>query len=192
MRMLLIALLVFIVNCDDRPVPQTGQSTIHEMEQTESNQQRLAVAVPPPRLTDSQERRNLVRRLELVNNPNRISYIHLLSYDGRVVFYTTVRGKVSSLNSLLTTPQQVVTVPHPCSGSSDHSSACWEQHVLPSPDFDGSYGENPHGIFWYTEENTYMEWNGTYFISDRPMRLTQEPVMTMAVDGRGTPITPTR
>lgn len=172
--------------CDEEHhEPNTGRSTVAEMEQTETNQARLARAVPPPVLNDSQERRNLVRRLELLNNPNRISYIHLLSLDGRVIFYTTVRGKVSSLNSLLTTPDQVITLRMPCNSG---TSNCYQQHIVHSPDFDGSYGENPHGIFWFTEQNTYMEWNGQYFISDQPMRLAQPPTMTMMVDEHGTPV----
>lgn len=40
------------------------------------------------------------------------------------------------------------------------------QNVIESPDFDGTYGENPHGVFWFTPDGTYMEWNGNYFISD--------------------------
>lgn len=36
----------------------------------------------------------------------------------------------------------------------------------------------------------YMEWNGNYFISDRPMRLSQEPMMVMQVNGQGNPVTP--
>ena len=186
-RLLLSFFALFMIaahddSCEGTPPPQTGRSTIREMEQTEINQTRLARVVPPPQLADSQERRNLVRRLELVNNPNRVSWIHLMSNDGRIVFYTSVRGKVSSLNSLLTTPAQVVTLPIPCSGQ---GIPCAAQHVIPSPDFDGSYGENPHGIFWFDQAGNYMEWNGVYFLSDHPMRLAQEPVMVMTVDNRG-------
>ena len=179
----LSVLSVMFTACDDqRHVPQTGQSTITEMEQTETNHQRLARAIPPPQLNDSQERRNLVRRLQLVNDPNRISFIYLLSANGNIVFYSSVRGKVSSLNSMLTTSQQVVTTPMPV--------GTYTQNVIESPDFDGTYGENPHGVFWFTEDGTYMEWNGTYFISDRPTRLTQDPIMVMQVNGQGNAVAP--
>lgn len=184
LRLPLFFVLALLGGCVEGRVPQTGASTITEMEQTETNHQRLARRIPPPQLQDSQERRNLVRRLELVNNANRISYIHLLAMDGRVIFYSTVRGKVSSLNSMLTTSQQVVTIPYPaCSGQ-----GCYGQNVIESPDFDGTYGDNPRGIFWFTPDGTYMEWNGNYFISDRPMRLSQEPTMVMQVNGQGNPV----
>ncbi len=181
----IVFLFSLFTSCTEGHVPATGQSTVTEMEQTETNHQRLARTIPPPSLRDSQERRNLIRRLELVNNASRISYIHLLAMDGRVIFYTSVRGKVSSLNSMLTTSQQVVTIPLP--GCAGQGPACYGQHVIESPDFDGTYGENPHGIFWFTQDGTYMEWNGNYFVSDRPMRLAQEPIMVMQVNGQGNP-----
>lgn len=72
-------------------------------------------------------------------------------------------------------------------GCAGQGPACYGQHVIESPDFDGTYGENPHGIFWFTQDGTYMEWNGNYFVSDRPMRLAQEPIMVMQVNGQGNP-----
>jgi hypothetical protein len=188
-RLLFLFILSILGGCTNGHIPETGTSTVTEMEQAETNHQRLARRIPPPQLQDSQERRNLVRRLELVNNANRISYIHLLAMDGRVIFYSTVRGKVSSLNSMLTTSQQVVTIPYPgCAGGG--GTSCYNQNVIESPDFDGTYGDNPRGIFWFTPDGTYMEWNGNYFISDRPMRLSQEPTMVMQVNGQGNPVTP--
>lgn len=181
--------LVVVTNGCDPPghVPQTGTTTVTEMEHTEQNQARLIQAIPPPLLGDSQERRNLVRRMELVNSPNRISWIHLLANDGRVIFYTSVRGKVSSLNSMLHPTEQVVTVPMPgCGGQ----NSCYTQLAIESPDLDGTYGDNPKGVFWFTQDGTYMEWNGTYFVSDHPMRLNQEPIMVMQVNGQGNAVIP--
>lgn len=186
---LFLGLVGLFGGCDsnDRS-PKTGRSTVQEMEETEQNQQRLIKAVPPPILTDSQERRNLVKRLELTNNPNRISYIHLLANDGRIIFYSTVKGKVTSLRAGLTTEEQVITTQIP---ECNNQYACFNQNVVESPDFDGAYGENQAGIFWFAEDGTMMEWNGSYFLSDRPMRLTQEPVMVMQVNGQGNAVTPT-
>jgi len=155
--------------CDD---VKTGDTTKLEMEQTEANQQRLVKAVPPPVLTDSLERRNLRNRLERLNKADSIGYVYLLSQDGKIVAYYTVRGKVSSLDSYLTTPTQVVKIP---------MAGSYQLHDLPSPDFDGSYGKNPEGIFFFTTEGAYVEWTGHYLYSDQPLKLTQPPVLVMPV-----------
>lgn len=160
----LIALLAVtcFVGCSDI---NTGASTIKEMEQTEANQQRLVKADPPPVITRSLERKNLVARLERINKNDMLSYIYLVSY-GKVMAHYTIRGKVSSLNSLLTTPQQVIAI---------RNSGTVSNHVLPSPDFDGSYGKNADGIFFFTTEGAYVEWEGSYLWCDQPLRLTTQP-----------------
>lgn len=48
---------------------------------------------------------------------------------------------------------------------------------MESPDFDGSYGDNGEGIFFFLTDGTYMEWNGKYFLSDEPVKLAQQPLM---------------
>ena len=147
---------------------KTGASTKVEMEQTEENQQRLAKAVPPPKLQTSLERKNLVRRLERQNKEDQISYVYLVSY-GKVMAFYTISGKVSSLNSYLTTPQQIVSM------HSGKGGKTYEYVVIPSPDFDGSYGKNDDGIFFFTTEGVYVEWKGEYLWSDQPLKLSTPP-----------------
>jgi hypothetical protein len=180
------SLLVFAVagcdamGCSGCDEVKTGDTAKLEMEQTEANQQRLVKAVPPPVLTDSLERHNLRNRLERLNKADAIGYVYLLSQDGKIIAYYTVRGKVSSLDSYLTTPTQVVKIPV--------SGGGYQLHDLPSPDFDGSYGKNPEGIFFFTTEGAYVEWTGHYLYSDQPLKLTQAPVLVMPVkDGTDTP-----
>jgi hypothetical protein len=164
-----IAMLV--AGCES--VPNTGRSTVEEMEKTEVNQDRLVAAVPPPRLDTSLERKNLVRRLQHLNREGQTSYMYLISY-GKVMAFYTVSGKVSSLNSLLTTPEQIVTV----NGS---SAGGYHQHVLPSPDFDGSYGKNDDGVFFFTTEGAYVEWHGDYLWADQPLKITQSPELVLDI-----------
>lgn len=170
-KLILCTSLIFSLNeCES---VKTGESTKKEMEQTETNQQRLATAQPPPQISVSLERKNLIRRLERLNKENQISYIYLISY-GKVMAFYTVNGKVSSLNSLLTTPEQVVNIPSPGGG--------YVQHVLPSPDFDGSYGKNPEGIFFFTTSDVYVEWEGQFLWSDQPLKLTQPPELVINLE----------
>lgn len=142
---------------------KTGETTKKEMEITEKNHARLIKDVPTPQLEHSQERRNLARRLETFNKADKISYIYLISF-GRVMAFYTVKGKVSSVNSLLTTPDQILKI--------------WgERYILPSPQMDGSYGTNGDAIFFFTTEDVYVEWNGTYMLCDQPLHMATEPEM---------------
>lgn len=158
--------------CDGKKVhnlEDSGTAQINEMIQTEKNQQRLMAAQPLPQLQDSLERKQLITRLQTFNDPDRISYITLLSM-GRPVGYFAIKGKVSSVNSLLTSSDQVLW----SRGSHmDHTSA----QVVASPDLDGSYGSNGDAVFFFLQDGTYMEWNGEYLISTRPVRLGIEPII---------------
>ena len=146
--------------------PDTGTTTKTEMEMSETNQDRLLKDVPIPQIEYSQERRNLVRRLEIFNTPDKISYIYLVSF-GKVMAFYTVKGKVSSVNSLLTTPVQVFDDPH---GSREAGSV-----IVASPQLDGSYGSNGDAIFFFTTEDVYVEWSGEYMLCDQPLKLATPP-----------------
>ena len=176
---LLAVFLVFCMGQDgcERKVAETGESTKAEMSITERSHLRLQKAVPPPELQTSAERVNLKRKLEEWNNENKISYIYLVSY-GRVMAYHTVKGKVSSLNSKLTTSQQLVNDGHGYTSGRNYI------HVMESPSLDGSYGPNPNGVFFWTTEGIYVEWNDTYLLSTEPLKLTAEPVLIRMIEDK--------
>jgi len=153
---------------------ETGASTKKEMEQTEANHEKLVIAVPPPRLATSQERINLKKRLERFNSESKVSYIYLIDY-GRIMGFFTVKGKVSSVNSLLTTPDQIVTM----TSGSIVSERRFSRHVVASPDLDGSYGSNGNAIFFFTTDDTYVEWSGTFMLCDRPLKLSSPPLIVI-------------
>lgn len=136
---------------------------------TEENQDRLLIASPPPKLTKSLERENLIRRLELLNDENKIFYIYLIDH-GVVMAEYVCKGKVSSVNSKLTTQEQIVDDPW---GYRDSSGG----RVVESPDLDGSYGSNGDAIFFFTTDGAYIEWPGVYHLSDFPLKLTTQPIL---------------
>lgn len=144
-----------------------------EVEITEQNQKKMLEAVPVPSISTSQERKNLVKRLERFNTENKISYIYLVNY-GKVMAFYTVKGKVSSVNSLLTTPDQLVDDPH---GSYDSGS-----RIVSSPDIDGSYGSNGDAIFFFTSDDIYVEWMGDYMLADEPLQLSTPPELVRNID----------
>ena len=48
-------------------------------------------------------------------------------------------------------------------------------------DVDGSYGENDSGIFFFTTDGKYIEWNGDYLYSDIPFTVSN-PIVTYQSD----------
>jgi len=148
---------------------ELGRSSIGvEMAQTEANQRKLTKVQPAPQLDWSLERDNLIKRIKLMNDKNKISYIYLTSY-GRVMAFYTIKGKISSVNSKLTTNMQMVNT---------YQSST----VLESPDLDGSYGTNGDGIFFFTTDGTYVEWNGEFMLCDKPLKLATQPELIRQVE----------
>ena len=173
-QIVILSLAVFsLVGCYEET--NTGSTTAKEMEQTEENHKKLVTAVPPPQLSTSQERINLKKRLERFNNESKVSYIYLVNY-GKVMAFYTVKGKVSSVNSLLTTPDQIVA------RSRNASGAGYDHLVIASPDLDGSYGSNGDAIFFFTTEDVYVEWRGDYMLCDQPLKLSTPPEMVIQVE----------
>lgn len=146
-----------------------------EMRQTEISQAHLDKVQPAPMLQYSLERANLIRRLKLWNNPNRVSYIYLLSAMGQVMAFYAIKGKISSVNSHLSDPTQIVGDPQ------SNNNGSMPSLQVPSPSHDGSYGSNGNGIFFFTTSGIYVEWNGTYLLSTQPLNLTTQPILTMPV-----------
>lgn len=170
MRMMLL-----FVACCLAPCLACGRTdTTQRQEQaTTENQQALHLkVVPPPKLSTSQERKNLVERLKRFNTDSKVSYIYLVSF-GKVMAFYTVKGKVSSVNSLLTTPDQLV------------SAVYQDYHVVSSPDLDGSYGSNGDAVFFFTTDGTYVEWSGDYMLCDKPLKLTTPPELVIQLDEEG-------
>ena len=120
----------------------------------------------PTDIDYSLERYNLIRRAYWVNGEKEkarnvrrpaevpMGYCVLLSY-GKVVGQFNVDGKVTSLNSYLT------------------SNYYYENgYTKELPDIDGSYGENDGGIFFFTPQWQYIEWSGEYIYSDTPFKVS--------------------
>lgn len=178
MRLKVIAAIIIatvLVGCEEAK-PTSKQL---ENRAVEANQSRLIADIPAPRLQTSLERKNLAERLERINQQNMSGFVYLLSY-GRVVASYPIRGKVTSLNAyLMGNEQQVVDTA--CRGSSSTCSG----HLMEQPDFDGAYGKNADGVFFFTaDSNAYVEWAGDYLFSDQPLSLNQEPLMVRQVSGQ--------
>ena len=151
-----------------------------EQNHTETNQRNLIQNQPPPTLDSSLERDNLIKRTNLWNDPNKISYIYLIEY-GKVMAFYTIKGKVSSVNSQLTNTEQLTYKCVNSDGTYSNSDSCgsFDQNrvsgTIPSPSEDGSYGTNGDAVFFFTTEGAYVEWRGDYMLADQPLKMATQP-----------------
>lgn len=153
-----------------------GLTACEESDSLKTKQLGYTLSEKQPTPTDiefSLERYNLIRRAYWVNGQREkartlvskvdkpLSYVMLMDH-GAVVGKFVVDGKVSSLNSYLT----------PDSEEYAASYSAW------LPDVDGSYGENDNGIFFFTPDEKYIEWTGTYLYTDELFEI-KDPVITI-------------
>ena len=142
---------------------------------TEASQSNFNKNQPPKMLDWSLEREQLNDRNLRWNDKNKISYIYLLSDMGTIIAYFSIKGKVSSVNSKLTTNQQVVFQHKGAASSGDDYGIVG---TVESPSMDGSYGTNGDAVFFFLTDGTYMEWAGKYLLCDNYIKLNQKPVLT--------------
>ena len=145
-----------LVGCDG--ASQDTQATIQAGNSLQENQ-------PTPTDIDfSLQRYNLIRRAYVLNGQEEkarnlpcevekpLWYIYLFVEGVGCIARDTVDGQVTSLQTYLT----------PDSEYYESTGTLYNEWV---PDIDGTYGENVPGIFWFTVDGSYKEWNGTYFLS---------------------------
>lgn len=175
-----VALMIIVFSCSGcSKIFASG--TTQDTQNTQQAANRLQENQPTPTDIDySLERYNLIRRAYWVNGQREkanslpcaiekpLGYVVLLTESGSVIGKFTVDGKVSSLNSFLTPDSEYYEQDYGTDGSS------WGNKWL--ADVDGSYGANDNGIFFFTIDGKYVEWNGTYLYSDIPFEIG-EPVV---------------
>lgn len=165
--MMCLVLILGLIGCDlpERQVKTTEQAS----KANEEAINKLIKQDDLPQITRSLERENIKRRIEFINQPDRIGYLYLLSENGQLIKEVQVLGKVSSLNSYLTPMEELTYGRVEGYGS--------QLYVAESADLDGTWGENTEGIFWFTPDGVYMEWAGLYFYSSERMTFTTQPLL---------------
>lgn len=180
MKRLWIVLWITIIaisgGCRTASYEGQGKTQKAEAKFSEQQQSRLLQAHPQPVMDYSLERVNLTERLKRFNDPNKVSYIYLLSDTGQIYAFLPIKGKVSSVNSKLSTGEQIVSDPFgPFRRAT--GEVTMNGIVVESPQEDGSYGTNGDAIFFFGADGTYFEWNGKYLLSDRPFQLSEQPLL---------------
>lgn len=154
-----LAMLFSFAACTEQTKPSGAQKEGQKQTEQAFKQQSAAVPYPADKLKDSLERRNLRERLLRTNDPSKVGFVYLLSF-GKVLGYYTIKGKVSSTQSQMTTDQLVV--------KADFGEG-WESAVVSAPGDDGSYGANEDGIFFFTTEGAYVTTSLEYVYADQPL-----------------------
>lgn len=146
-----------------------NKTALEEQKQTEINQRVLLENQPPPKISWSLERDNLTKRFKLQNDRSVVFFMYLfIEGIGEPIGYYQV-NKVSSVNSQLTNPEQIVD-----------TASSTSRFVLPSPAEDGSYGSNGDAVFGFTPEQIYLETNLKYVVSTIPLNFVK-PVNKLAI-----------
>lgn len=147
--------------CNTRP------SGIQDQEQmkVEENQKRLMAETDIPVLGKSLDRKNIVKKLNIFEDENKVTYIYLISF-GKVMAFYAVKGKVTSSNKRLTTTDKIIC-------NSGYESG--DYSVVENPGLDGTYGSSDPYIFFWTTDDTYIQWNGEYMMCDKPLKMATQP-----------------
>lgn len=153
-----------LVGCENIPKSAHKQAS----EQNELAAKTLVQNDTLPQITRSLERENIKRRVEFINQPDRVGYLYVLSDQGQLIQEVQVNGKISSLNSFLTPMEEVYR--------STHGNL-----TLEAADVDGTWGENDGGVFWFTPDGVYQEWNGLYLYSSERMSFDIKPILMETV-----------
>lgn len=170
----ILILAVFAISlaaCGGKKTATTDLQT--KQDQTVANySSKLTQRRPYPldQMNDSLERAQLTEKLLRFNDPNKIGYVYLLSNNGTIVSFFTVKGKVSSNQSQLTATYTLVSY------CDDGKEGC-QVVAVPSPTDDGSYGANEDGVFFFTTEGVYVSTDLKYMYLDAPLKVNVQPVV---------------
>lgn len=173
--LLLLSVSILFTGCATTSTTTDEDRTKQVANTLKENQQ------TPTDIEYSLERYNLIKRAYWVNGQREkanslpcqiekpLGYIIIFTETGAVVGRFVVDGKVSSLNSYLTPESENYAK------GEGYYSISWLSDV------DGSYGVNDDGIFFFTTDGKYVEWNGTYLYSDIPFEVS-DPVIKYEVN----------
>ncbi len=148
---------------------------------TKGERAKMLDTQPTQTLTESNERKIFMGYLDQVNNPNNIQFIYLMSWDGHVIYRSTVMGKTISATKSSEPYERQPYNQYNEYGDSDGYAykefagyiAGTNQLMNPS----GMFGHDTPGVIWQDPEGNYYEWhNGPYFVSNRPLKM-EVPVL---------------
>jgi hypothetical protein len=166
MRILLVASLVAalaLTAC----VPNEGPTN------KEVQAAKAEAAAQTVQFSENAEIDNIKARLQLTADPGLVGFVVLLNEMGQPVMYTGVKGKITSGSKRLTRTDE-----YSCETARGGGYTC---DFRPSASDEGTYGSSNPYIFFWTPEGQYVQWSGEYLYSDKPIRLSSDPLIVTQV-----------
>jgi outer membrane murein-binding lipoprotein Lpp len=123
---------------------------------------------------------NLKERLARFNDPSKLGYMYTFVAGTNIVFFSTVKGKVSSNDSSMTSPVGIVK---------DQGTGGGGNLTVPMPGDDLSFGSEEcgaQGVFWFDAQNVIHEWcasSGPWMYLDAPINLPASVIQLTMPDG---------
>ncbi|MEI6169967.1 MAG: hypothetical protein WCP56_03135 [Candidatus Saccharibacteria bacterium] len=178
MMIVLVVLVATLGACS--PAEETAQGKSQATTEEYSSASVKAVPYPLGEMKEGGwlERMNIRERLIRFSNPNKISYITLLTKSGQVFATFTVKGKVSNTSSQLTTSETV----------NDYCGSGECKIATPAPMDDGTWGPSEDAIFFFDTAGVYHQWPGEYLLSDAPQDLSTPPVLVYNTGSKPTSV----
>lgn len=181
MKKILIVVLmtVFLTGCYDStytpPTPTPGTVFDKQSAANEANAQAIISGRDIPSLSRSQDYDNVIDRAEYLNDGNTVGYLYLVDM-GQIILEVPVKGKVTSLNTYITPMEDIQKIEE---GYIRYETGAYPgtYAIVQAPDLDGTYGENVDGVFWFTADGQYMEWNGKYLFSAHRLSFQSAPIL---------------
>lgn len=138
-------------------------------------QREQAIADVQSTVTESYEIDNIGQRRLLYGKPGQISYVVLLA-GPVVVDYFTVDGKCTSSKKRLLPGEKLVAITNGTDGDGNYK---YKGAALAVQSDDGTYGSSAEYIYCFTTDGRYVQWNGAYDVSDKPIELTMQPLVVV-------------
>lgn len=137
---------------------------------------------PASQMTDPLELQMLRERDLYLNSASTEMYLYIFPAGRTEVFYSTVRGKISAMNSEMTATDGIYTNN---AGSGNYEK---DSQAIPIPQDDLSYGSTEcgdNGIFWFDEQGGYHEAcvaGATVMLEASPLKLSAIELPAQAMD----------
>ena len=172
---LILLVATMLTGCKESGSDKDTRNTLEAGNKLQENQP------TPTDIEFSLQRYNLERRAYYLNGKieksrnvecevdKPLGYIYLFLDGIGCVARDTVDGQITPLTTYLTPDSEFYTT-----GAT--ATADWIH------DIDGTYGENNEGIFYFTVDGSYKEWNGIYFYSSEYYEI-EDPMLSVVTNG---------
>ena len=176
---------------EDKPAPQVGQNVSNFNQIQNQNEAETVKAYnaalknvenqyPASQMNNPLELKMLRERDLYLNDENKTQYLYIFPTGRNEVFYSTVKGKVSSMTSQMTATDGAYI---------DGGQYNGGNLPLPMPQDDLSYGGSPcgdQGIFWFDAQGGYHQ----ACVTAATVMIESSPLSLKAIEMPASPMDP--